>query len=545
MTVKELLEMPSLHKLTLLAGHLGIHKTVLSVTVIDTPDGTLWLRGNELVITTAYALEAESDALSRMIQDLHSRSACGLAVKVNRYLKEIPSSALDIANQLDFPLIACPEEFAFRDIINPVLSHIIDRQSALLRESDRIHGRFLDLAINNNSIPEILQALSEIIHMPTAFVDDYFKQCYFSDYNSDLARQLNLVSADAILPGILSHCDCHTVANKNACFGHILFPKPPTGSRCSNDFEERALRTALEYASIVLILRMQMRISNRYIEEKYQTSFTEDLLYNNIKTEAEIHNRAQLYGWDLRNGGFVFIVDINNIKKSYLQSLDPQTNAKLEGYIQKIFSEAIRATQMQFPSAKHYKQSDFIAFMVPGRVEDSQRCSLKMEQIFQWLRRELADAVPFTITVGAGEYYSNITNIHKSYAEAKACISIGYQTSHFDCLLFFKSLGVYRLLNSLSQNQESKEFCEKFIQPLVEHDQHNGAELLLTLDAIIQSGWNLKEAAQKLYIHYNSAKYRFQKICAILNLDLREHESQLAVEIAMRIYRMSKQNYLL
>ena len=55
---------------------------------------------------------------------------------------------------------------------------------------------------------------------------------------------------------------------------------------------------AVEQAGIILILRMQTRISNQYVVEKYKGIFIEDILLNNIKEESEIHNRAALYNWD-------------------------------------------------------------------------------------------------------------------------------------------------------------------------------------------------------------------------------------------------------
>ena len=50
MTVKELLELPSLGGLKLLSGALGIDREISTVTVVDTPDGFQWLKGNEVVI---------------------------------------------------------------------------------------------------------------------------------------------------------------------------------------------------------------------------------------------------------------------------------------------------------------------------------------------------------------------------------------------------------------------------------------------------------------------------------------------------------------
>ena len=76
---------------------------------------------------------------------------------------------------------------------------------------------------------------------------------------------------------------------------------------------------AVEYADIILSLHLQSRISNQRIEEKYRDEFISDLLFHNIRSEDEIHNRSRLYGWDFRDGGCVIIADVDDFKCSYLQ----------------------------------------------------------------------------------------------------------------------------------------------------------------------------------------------------------------------------------
>ena len=56
---------------------------------------------------------------------------------------------------------------------------------------------------------------------------------------------------------------------------------------------------------------------------------------------------------------------------------------------------------------------------------------------------------------------------------------------------------------------------------------------------VIQQGWNLKATADALYIHYNSVKYRYAKICRLLNLDLSVHDNRTLVEIALKLHLLS------
>lgn len=532
MTISDFLMLPEFSDLRLLAGANGLSGELTNVTVVDTPDGTNWLTGGEFVITTAYMLHEESDLL-QFLHTLNDKKASGLGIKENRYITDIPETARTLADQLGLPLVSIPEAYPFVDIINPVLTQIISQQSLLLSQSNMIHKEFLGLAINNGSVPEILKTLSSLTGIACAFLDTHFKQIYFSDEASMLMQQLQDADLDNITSKFLMQYDSYKVANKNESFGILLFEKDHLHISSQNN-----VQTALEYASIVLILHSQVRIANQQMAEKYKASFLEDLLLNNVKADLEIHNRARLYGWDFTNGGLAAVVDINNIKKYFIDQLDSNTNRMLEEATEIIFRNSIREMHQTFPQAKYFRQSDLIAFIISVPADSRETLPDQLEQTFLRLQKQLARVSPFTITLGIGQYYENIRDISKSYSEARVAINLGYSLQWFDRILFYSRLGLYRLLAPVMDSPESDELCTRYIVPLEEYDQKYHGELLFTLQEIIQHGWNLKESADTLYIHYNSVKYRYSKICKVLSLDLADHDNRSLIEIAMKLYRL-------
>ena len=530
MTISDFLNLPNFSDLNLLAGARGLDRELTNVTVVDTPDGTNWLNGGEFVITTAYMLHEEKDLLE-FLQVLHEKQAAGVGIKENRYITTIPEAALKMADELNLPLISVPEAYPFVDIINPVLTQIISRQSLLLTQANKIHKEFLGLAINNNSVPEILKTLSSITRMPCAFIDTHFRNIFFSDESSSLMQKLQDADIENITSEFLEQYDYYTVANKNEQFGFLLFEKG-----CLQTQENGNMQTALEYASIVLILHIQVQIANQQMAEKYKASFLEDLLTNNVKTDVEIHNRARLYGWDFTNGGLAAVVDINNIKKYFTDRLDSNTNRMLEEATEIIFRHSIQEMHQTFPQSKYFRQSDLIVFIISMPEDSRETLPEQLEQTFRRLQSRLKMVSPFTITLGIGQYYENIRDISKSYSEARVAINLGYSLQWFDRILFYNRLGLYRLLAPVMNSPESEELCIQYIQPLEDYDRKYHGELLPTLQEILQNGWNLKESAAGLYIHYNSIKYRYSKICKVLNLDLADHNNRSLVEIAMKLY---------
>ena len=537
MTVEELLQLPTIKGLKLISGNLGVHREISTVTVVDTPDGFQWLKGNEVVITTTYALEKTPNAFLDFISKLLSRNISALIVKSDRYIKVIPDNAKKLCDEKALPLIYCPAIYAFTDIINPTLSGIISKQAAQLKESSKIHESFLELAINDRSIHQILQTLSTLIQEPTAYVDTVFHKVYFSENVSEDSLYLKGLSYEIILNEYQEKYQCINVVNKEQKFGYIMLLSDRS-DRTYPDTDSNIYKTAIEYASIVIILRMQIRISNRMIEEKYYSSFVGDLMLNNVKTREEINTRAHLYGWNLDGGGFVAIIDINNIKKYYLRNLDTGTNEKLQKYTDQIFDTSIKYIKQAFPSTIYYSQSDFIAFLITGKLPVSARKTLA--DTFSQIQHSLLNAVPFTISMGVGMYVDDIINIHNSYQQAKQVIQTVYQIQQFNRLFFYDQIGIYRLLFSISSNNEAIEFCDKYVKPLQQYDDQHHANLIETLQSIINCGWNLKLASEKLFLHYNSVKYRFQKICDLLEIDLRDNSRHTEIELALKIYLIQK-----
>lgn len=537
MTVEELLQLPTIKGLKLISGNLGVHREISTVTVVDTPDGFQWLKGNEVVITTTYALEKTPNSFLDFISKLLSRNISALIVKSDRYIKVIPENAKKLCDEKALPLIYCPAIYAFADIINPPLSGIISKQAEQLKESSKIHESFLELAINDRSIHQILQTLSTLIQEPTAYVDTVFHKVYFSENVSEDSLYLKGLSYEIILNEYREKYQCIDVVNKEQKFGYIMLLSDRS-DRTYPDTDSNIYKTAIEYASIVIILRMQIRISNRMIEEKYYSSFVGDLMLNNVKTREEINTRAHLYGWNLDGGGFVAIIDINNIKKYYLRNLDTGTNEKLQKYTDQIFDTSIKYIKQAFPSTIYYSQSDFIAFLITGKLPVSARKTLA--DTFSQIQHSLLNAVPFTISMGVGMYVDDIINIHNSYQQAKQVIQTIYQIQQFNRLFFYDQIGIYRLLFSISSNNEAIEFCDKYVKPLQQYDDQHHANLIETLQSIINCGWNLKLASEKLFLHYNSVKYRFQKICDLLEIDLRDNSRHTEIELALKIYLIQK-----
>ncbi len=107
-----------------------------------------------------------------------------------------------------------------------------------------------------------------------------------------------------------------------------------------------------------------------------------------------------------------------------------------------------------------------------------------------------------------------------------------------DATILYEKLGVYRLLYTVYKNEETKIFYKEKLSGILDHDENYNSELLKTLICIIDNDWNLKNSAKDMFIHYNTMKYRYKKICELVDDDLTDYESKVNVLLAVRIYQM-------
>ena len=405
----------------------------------------------------------------------------------------------------------------------------MEEMTARLIYADNIREKFLNMAVDGKGIEEILAALREATGRYALFADTHFRMLYFSD--EQISARFEGMNVDELTAAICDGYERQPAANSTENFGFILL------DREGGDTEETA-RSALKYAASAIALRMMNRIASQRVEDKYRDVFIEDLLTNNVKTETEIHNRARLYGWDFRNGGLVVIVDINNIKKFYTAGLDMETDAKLNAASRSIFAVSVDKITAVFPNAKCYEQSDLAVFIISPEKYEQNKINERLEKIFREIQNAIAGKTPFTVTIGVGDYFQNIRDIHKSYTQARTSINLGYRLEKFDCILFYSRMGIYRLLSQAAGTKEAEEFVARYLSPLDEYDAKYGAALASTLAAIIECGWNLKSASEKLHIHYNSVKYRFSKICELTGADLHDGEERLAMSLALKLNTM-------
>ena len=113
----------ALAKGRLAAGITGRDRIIEYVLTMDVPDVLGWLRGNELLLSSGYAIEGKC-CLDDLIRGLASAGVAGIVLKEGRYLTASLSS-LRVADEVGLPVILLPKDVSYHDVVNPLMKVIV------------------------------------------------------------------------------------------------------------------------------------------------------------------------------------------------------------------------------------------------------------------------------------------------------------------------------------------------------------------------------------------------------------------------------------
>lgn len=528
-TVRDILSNPLFEGMKVIAGENGLDREVKSITVMDAPDPYQWSTGKEIVLCSGYIFKINPDYFADAIKMLHDNGMSSMFIKIDRYVKTLPDEVKKIADELDFPIIDVPRRFAFIDVINPALIQIIDHQTEALKVSADINSRFSNIVINNEGTQVIIDVLSDLLRGDILYYDLHFHKMYFSRNQNHKYENLKRMN----IKDIIEKYGNYRIGVNNETYGYIIFLNK--GDISINDYEENAL----SHANTAIILDVQKKISSMQIKDRHKNEFVQDLIMNNIKHRDEVKNRAEIYGWDFSGDVCAMVVDIDDFREEYINIRGKASIDRLEGESKKILQTCIDFMKMVHNDTAYVRFSDMIVFLLKPDLVNTNDIDKYRNDMGDNLREEISSKYKFTITVSFGSIKSDVMEVHKSYEEAILGIKIGrtIHNGHDDTILFDK-LGVYRLLYTIHKSEETKIFYKERLTKLIDHDKEYNSELLKTLISIADNDWNLKNSSKDMFIHYNTMKYRYKKICEILNDDLNDYESRMNLLLAIRIYQM-------
>ncbi|HEY7125820.1 MAG TPA: PucR family transcriptional regulator ligand-binding domain-containing protein [Ktedonobacterales bacterium] len=560
-TVSDALKIGPLSRARVLAGMEGLQRPLSYVNVMEVPDILKWVRSDELLLTTLYPMRDMTISPRELVRELSRRNLAGIAVKIGRYVDTVPDEMIEAAQSERLPLLELQPDISFNDVINSLLGEILNAQARTLQLSQEIHQRFTEIVLAGGGLNEIAENLAILVHSPIVIIAPDRRVLASSEpSNSD-----GLLSRLITQKGERQHLESSELAEngrvtKTATTTRRILRVGAESINCA----VRPIRVgATLYGSIIVILREQepdagisMAIDHAAtvaaldimkqqavlnVERRFQADFLDDLLSGRLHSREAIFTRASALAWNLDQPALVLVIEVQRTGNDSPQRWRNHASYRRDGM--RLIDVAGASLLKYDRSAILWERSDSLVAVLtepcaPHQPQSAHLASMQIaQQVGQELRALGGDACA---SIGVGRPCNDPLKLYISYEEARQALIIGTKVWGQGAITHFEDLGVYRILHHHHDKAELDAFAEEMLGKLIEYDRKRNTDLVETLDVLMDCNLNISVAARRLYLHYNSLRYRLQKIEELIGPFVDDAQQRFNLQFALRIRKARK-----
>ncbi|TDE28199.1 PucR family transcriptional regulator [Nonomuraea mesophila] len=517
-SVGEVLGVSTLAGARLIAGERGLGRIVQRLNVMEVPDILAWVKPHELLLTTGYPLRNTPQSLGRLVADLDERGLSALAIKLGRYVDELPAEMAEQADRLGFPLIQLPDDVGFDDILNQVLTDILNRQAAVLARAEEAHRALVQVVLAGGGLNEVTAEVAHLLDVSVAAVDGSGRVLAAAGpaggggHMSVLCESLTHEgppAAEADGARRRSFASVPVLAGGHH-HGRIVAYSP---SAAIGDSDVGILERAATVAALVVTRQEAVNA----VESKYRADFLRDVLTGRAGTVERVTARARAFGWDLARPVTVLVAE-----------LDPDGDERsAQDRLVACWTAAIR---------RHDPRGAVAGFS--HEVVAVVDASADVSKVAKDAACAFADAPPATFSTGTSRPCPGAETLPDAYAQALKAARVGRQLHGPGAVAHFDQLGVYRLLSLVNDTDELHAFVRETLGPLATDDDAENADLRRTLQALLETNLNVAETARRLHFHYNTLRYRIGKLERLLGGFTDDPHLRLNLTLALHVLRM-------
>ncbi|HZK29248.1 MAG TPA: PucR family transcriptional regulator ligand-binding domain-containing protein [Clostridia bacterium] len=546
--LRDILQVELLRDAQVLAGSKGLTNSIVSVNVMEVPDIVEWVRPGEFLLTTAYTFSDDVTALERLIPQLRLKNVCGMGIKTQRYISEVPECVIRLADELDFPIIQIPQNVPYGELIKEIFNHIIGEQTRLLSRINDFNHIVREIMLRHEGMQGIAEQIYLATGAPVVIRDDIFRDSHFYCPDPDKERLIesdyrDLVATDFARPDQKvakrrSHEVAHGENGVRRFAIPIYFDNMHYGSIFLWD-TDGILRPqdlfVIESTSSLIALDILNRTTLVERENVHQTTFLEQLLNNDPVEQAKAIESADYYLFhpNLPSQIVVLIMDHEH---------DLQKTPNNTKMIKNLNTSLLNLTNLLKKEYEGYflstRKSDRVVFLLQFDNEcpaDGRHalCQRFVETVLKCIEEQ--DALRDTF-IGVGSCVNSYRQLPASLQQAEQTVRILQSRRERDeSVLFFDDLGLLRVLGHPLLRDDALAYAGEVLHSLEAHDSKQRGDLLDTIRVYFASGGNLKRVSEILFTHYNTIVYRINRIRDVYGIDLRDPETAFRFQLALKI----------
>jgi purine catabolism regulator len=536
-TIQDVLTAKAFQNSVVLAGENGLSRKVSTITVAELPDSANWLRGEELVCTTAFYISNTVLHQTEWINSIISKGASALAIKTSRFLGVLPSGILEVANEHNFPIIGLPHEITWPIVIESFMDFFMNERIRIMKHVEDIQSQLINMVLDNESIQVFVDKIADLVGNPIVLEDarlnliaigkgrddahleldqvviakrmheSFRNKILKSDFYKDVQRNRKKDMLEISLPTAQETKTLTIIIpifSNKSIYGFISLLE----CRKPRTFIDLLI---LENSTTSIALQLTKQFVNQQTHRKKTFALIDDLIHGRV--QSQIMFEYDFYNMNWSNPMMAILVEFVEpyLENDYFWS-------RSEELISRILKKHLKIKFDQVIIGSNGSLFTILVSYPPERTKDI-TCMLK-EEMKQALEELDSNLGKDKFLMGIGSAYPDLKMVGKSFKEANTALSIAKNFERKGALIFYEDVGIHRILSMTPNTGDLREFCDDFLFDLKAYDADNGNELVETLHTYLLLDCSIKETAQKMFLHPNTVSYRIKKIKNIVKYDL-------------------------
>lgn len=516
LSVEGILEILKDYGVSVLAGSRGLKtRHVQTCVVIDVPDAHLWVRGGEFLITAGYLFSKNPLNLLSLVEGAALAGAAALGIKVGRFLGDLPKEVIELADKLDFPLIDIPPQVNHGDLITHILAAIVNQRFRILSQSSTIQDFFLEQIVQGSPIENILDGFEEFTGCPIQLIQD----------GSDTPCGSKGIKIPDLEDRLSPRVDSLTLAGQHVGSLHFLAGREPL---------DDVAKIALANVKTVIMILIQQNLALRDAERRHSEVLLQDILFKRGLPAQDQIALAQMIGWSHKGRALVALI---KIPERYFK------NENINQDLQRLRRSCAHKMLTRINDSLYTEAAGMAAFVLPAA--DPPGNETELCRVVEAVRAEVESELGVALVAALGSSKQDISKAGESYVEARETLDIIERSARSKKTARWDEIDLERIMILIHGTDAGRKLVKKCLGPLAAEDKKYSSKssgLVKTLDVYANHNWSMKEAASELTIHYNTLKYRLQKITDLLNLDLQDRQTRIEISLALELERIDKLN---
>lgn len=507
-TIEELLNSGFFQNYELVAGEENLDNEITAVEILEAPDSTDFVMRGTFLLTTGYSIKDDSDMYSDILEKAVTRGVSVIGLKPRFWDKQNLAMFADAAVKVKIPVILIHDEYSYKQMTDFIRDNIFCHISQSLVREEELTRRCLEAVKCGEA-----GAFERIIREFTGYDA---KLSFFYECSQESLELVNLADRR-----VHAYHDFHNTGK--VVWEYLLQDRDPkclllAEVQCDNRIVGRLYIESEQFSfrqrDAFVLSTVADYAKNFYQERKkdYQDLVRElsELVSSYRDGTSSLEKIYQALG---KTSG-------PDEVPSRLMLLETEKKRKIEwvcDMVHEIQKEAGESCMLFF-------QKDHLFCIMPETVEGDMFASNLLED----------DSFCLTSIVISGP--GNIAEISQLIDECLRFREVRNKLFPDLKIINQRKLGFWELIDARVPESRLLDYCRRYIEPLIEYEEKHDAALMETLRGYIECGFNMGDAASKMFIHVNTVRYRLNSIEKLMGEDFLERNNPFEIYLAIAIF---------